>query len=534
MKPDLTQVQHREFAARAEAAPDAREIHGVGVPLEDEVTIFRGFHESFAQDCVFEGIERSKLFYRHGEVVGVVASHERAKGKLNIATRVSATRAGDDALVLARDGALDSFSIGFTPIEWSEREEDDGVHVKHTKVRVREFSLVPVPAYDNATITEVREQQASAPASNAPERSTPEMDPEEIQRQFTELREGQGDLVRQLTAVLTRDDDGERTGELRSAGQILQAVVAGDQATIDYVNEVMERAYTGGTTADAPIKDAWVGDLTRIFDSSTGVLSQFFSTGVLPEKGMNVEFARLKTNTVKVEEQVNEGDDLVYGKVTLETDTAPVKTYGGYTQLTRQQILRSTLPILERSLEALGVAAGARKKAVLRAAYLALVAERQAIADDAGVLPIGATLAASTATQWTDLVVDAAIRFDALSLSLDGLIVSPTVFKRLNALESAGHKLFKVADERNLIGVLDLTALNGDLAGVTVIGDPGRTGEAAEFANRRAVRQYDSAVVSLQDENIINLSKDFSVYRFGAVADEIPEAVVPVKFGAAA
>ena len=35
--------------------------------------------------------------------------------------------------------------------------------------------------------------------------------------------------------------------------------------------------------------------------------------------------------------------------------------------------------------------------------------------------------------------------------------------------------------------------------------------------------------MSLQDENVLNLSKDFSVYRYGAVADEIPAGVVPVK-----
>src|SRR5690606_8960358 len=150
-----------------------------------------------------------------------------------------------------------------------------------------------------------------------------------------------------------------------------------------------------------------------------------------------------------------------------------------------------------------------------------------------GTLALGAALADATAYDWTDLIVDAAVKFDQLALSLDGLIVTPAVFKRLNRLEVAGHKVFRVASERNLIGSLDLSAISGDLAGVAVVGDPGRTGEAAEFATRRAVRQYDSAVTQLQDENIINLSKDFSVYRFGATATEIPEGVVPVTFAAA-
>ncbi|GGF30165.1 hypothetical protein GCM10010922_01380 [Microbacterium sorbitolivorans] len=531
MTVNLDEPQTRAFEARAAAETEAREISGVGVPLDDETLIFRGFYESFAQDCVFEGIERSKLHYRHGEVIGVVASNERAAGSLNVVTRVSQTRAGDDALTLARDGALDSFSIGFVPIEWEQRDDEDGVHVRHTKVRVNEFSLVPSPAYPNATVTEVRERTPegnSIMTDNKPDT----IDGEKFAADLAQLRADQTELMRMIVAGQTRDADGEQTGERRSAGAILQALVNGDEATRDYVNTVMERAYTGGTSADSPIKDAWVGDLTRIFDSSAGVLSAFFAEGVLPDKGMNIEYAQLKSNTVTVTEQENEGDDLAFGKVVLEAKTAPVKTYGGYTQLTRQQILRSTLPILDRSLEAMSVAAGARKKAVLRAAYLALVTARTAETD--GTLALGATLATATAYDWTDLIVDAAVKFDTLALSLDGLLVSPDVFKSLNRLEIDGHKVFRVASEKDLIGSLDLSAISGDLSGVAVIGDPGRTGEAAEFATRRAVRQYDSAVTQLQDENIINLSKDFSVYRFGATATEIPEGVVPVTFGAGA
>src|SRR5690606_2251814 len=60
----------------------------------------------------------------------------------------------------------------------------------------------------------------------------------------------------------------------------------------------------------------------------------------------------------------------------------------------------------------------------------------------------------------------------------------------------------------------------------------GQTGDSAYFVNSRAIRQYDSALISLQDENIINLSKDFSVYRYGAIATEMPQLIVPVKLAA--
>ena len=352
--------------------------------------------------------------------------------------------------------------------------------------------------------------------------------------------------VRDELAELSRRFDGftpasveEEKVDTRSAGAFVQALALGDTETRESYNRAMEhmhdeaqsRAYTGGTTADAPVKDQWVGDLTNIFDASSGVLANIFSTGTLPAKGMNIEYAQLLTNTVQVTEQVNEGDDLAYGKVTLETKTAPVKTYGGYIQLSRQEIERSTLPVLNRSLEAMAVAAGARKKAVLRAAVAQAVAARKAIATNGGVVLLGATLAAGVAGNWEDALIDAAIRYDGLDANPEALIVSASVFKKLRSLTVSGERVFQVYD-RNASGVLNLPGLTGNLAGISVYLDAGQATDSAYFVNGRAIRQYDSSLVSLQDENIINLSKDFSVYRYGAVAAEMPQLIVPIKLAA--
>ena len=537
MKFDENADQTRTYQVRAATVnTEKREIAGIGVPLEVETEIWPGFREVFDQNCVFDNIERAKLKTQHRELIGITASHQRVDGALDIVTRASKTKSGDDALALAADGALDSFSIGFRTREYVKTENEDGsILIRHTRVNVREFSLTDNPAYEGATVTEVRERQPDPRPEGAHKmEDTDTLTREQHEAAIAELEENWERTLDARLSAFTKLRDETTAVQHRTAGAVLQAIANGDTEQIREYNELMERAYEGGTTADSPIKDGWVGDLTRIFDSSAGVLSAFFSTGVLPDKGMNIEYAELATNTTKVEEQENEGDDLATGKVTLTTKTAPIKTYGGYIELTVQEIKRSTLPILYRSLDAMALAAGARKKAVLRAAYLALVAAREAIAGDAGVLPIGATLAEADATDWTNLIVDAAIKFEQLDLPMEGMIVSPTVFKALNALETDGHRVFKVADERNTVGRLDLPGLKGDIGGITVIGDAGRTGTAAEFANSRALRHYGSAATQLQDENIINLSRSFSVYSFGATAAEIPAGVVPVKFATGA
>src|SRR5690606_9949700 len=144
---------------------------------------------------------------------------------------------------------------------------------------------------------------------------------------------------------------------------------------------------------------------------------------------------------------------------------------------------------------------------------------------------LGGALADSTAAHWIELLVDAAIKFETINLPPEALVTSPSVFKYLATLETEGKRVLRVA-EGDSIGQINLPGLEGNLNGLLVACDTGKAGASAVFANGRALRQYDSAVVSLQDENVLNLSKDFSVYRYGAVADEIPAAVVPVKIPA--
>jgi len=66
--------------------------------------------------------------------------------------KVSNTRAGNDALELVRDGALDSFSVGFTPIKATKK----GDTTVRTEVALREASLVTFGAYPDALITGIR------------------------------------------------------------------------------------------------------------------------------------------------------------------------------------------------------------------------------------------------------------------------------------------------------------------------------------------------------------------------------------------
>lgn len=514
-------------AAHLRAADDeSRTISGIAVPWETPAAIrdwFGDYTETFARGSV-ELPENGKvlLYWRHDEPIGLVTEHRDDDAGWFIKARISETPRGDEAYALLRDGVTTEFSVGFQPVE--HLADDESGDITRTRVIAREVSIVPFGAYGaGASVTEVRERNTDAQErGNAMTDTTTGPD-------LVDVRDRIDELERRQAGFLTRTE--EPVTDTRTAGEVLKAIASGDESTIRAYGEMVERAYTGGTSADAVVKPGWVGDLTRIYDASSGVLADTFSTGVLPKDGNSIEFAELSTNTLSVAEQVAEGDDIAAGKVSITTRTAPVKTYAGLTSLTRQEVERSTVGVLNTSLNGLAIAAGARRKAYLRAAYEALVTAREGIAANGGVVVLGATLAAGVAGNWEDALIDAAIKFEEQNLPLERMIVSASVFKKLRSLTVAGERVFQTSKD-NASGTLDLPGLSGDFASVPVLLDSGATGDKAAFVNSLAIRQYNSPLVQLSDEAISNLTKSFAVYGYGATAAEIPAAVVPVKLAA--
>ena len=498
----MSNLETREMEIRS-VDTELREVSGIAVPYGQTTDLGFGVRERFEAGAAVPAAD-AMLFWRHDEPIGKITEHEQTEDGLIIRARISETPRGNEAYTLVRDGVISKFSIGFEPIE--QRIEEDGTIVR-TLANVREVSLVPMPAYEGAALQEVREL---APETKEEETMNDIVVPDTAA--LDEVRESVEMLERQVATLQVAPS--APVVDTRSAGEVLKAIASGDENTI--------RAYTGGTTADAIMMNGWVGDLTRLVEEAA-VMRNAFGQATLPSTGNFIEYGQLKSNTVDVDVQAAEGDDLAFGLVELETKTSPVVTYGGYSTLSRQEIERSSTNILDVTLRAQAIAAGKAINSAIRAAYVANHAV-QVTADNA--VAIGAT---PTYASWVAAAIDAAIKFEALGLTMDALVVDPTTFKSLTALEGAdGRPVFLVTGSgTNNIGELSVPGLSGSLANIPVILDAGLTDEVA-FVNRNAIRFYGSPVVRLQDENIINLSKDYSLYTYGAVAVEIPKAIIPV------
>lgn len=157
-------------SADLEIRGDGRTVYGLAVPFDAPTTVNDGggeYTEVFRQGAfvktIAEGAQtRVKFFTNHSHrqnklPIGVAQSLREDQAGLVGEFRVSKTPDGDQAIELVRDGALDSFSIGFAPVKQKGDPVRGGL-VERLEVKLREVSLVAFPAYAGATVSGVRSQ----------------------------------------------------------------------------------------------------------------------------------------------------------------------------------------------------------------------------------------------------------------------------------------------------------------------------------------------------------------------------------------
>ena len=504
---------------------ETRTVEGIAIPWGENSrgAVENGLLERFAPNSVESWEGDVHLYYNHDKDIPigrVVAGESTDEGYL-VRAYISETSKGNDVYELVKDGTIRKFSIGFMPVE---HRVAPGNILERTKVRLVEVSLVSQPAYAGAEVLSVRSDADTSQVQQDQVNQTKEITVSEntVSNEaldLDEVRNAVETLERKFEVLATAPKAEEVHIETRSAGAILKSFVAGEDNTL-------ERTYAGGTTADAFVADGYIGDLTRIVDEAA-ILRSLFSRGTLPAEGNNIEFAELDTNSIDVDIQTAEGDDLTFGLVSVTSRTAPVKTFGGYTTLSRQEIERASVNMVDHSLRAMAVAAGKALNTVFRAHFEDEVADQVTAGNKVQVPATGATYG-----DWLDAIIDASAKYDAQGLTLDGLIVAKDVFKDLMSLEAEdGRPVFLVEGAGvNNIGNLNVRTLRGSVANVPVIMDAGLTDGMTAFYNAGAITEFTSGVVRLQADNIINLSRDFSVYMYSAVASTIPAGIVGVQY----
>jgi HK97 family phage prohead protease len=497
---EMDNLIKRSFEIRA-TDTEKREVSGVAVPFNETIDIGGGWSERFEKGAVDLSSD-VKLFRDHKEIIGRVTEMEESDEGLLIRAKISETVLGNETLNLVKDGAIRSFSVGFIPVVDEKKEKT----IVRKKVDLKEVSLVAFPAYENASVTEVREEVKEETMTNETNYDSA----------IAEVRNHAEELERRLDVLSTASVPAENTINFRSYGEYVKAVASGNEDAID-----LHKRFTGGTTSDSILKNAWVSDTVRILNAGRPTFN-VLSSAALPADGMTVEYPVLDTNTLDVTEQMAEGDTLAYGKIALTSATAPIKTYGGYTDFSRQVLERSSVAYVDTAFRALVAKYAAVTNAAARAAVVTASANFNT---------------ASVAAWQADEVIGALAKAAAdvnnnAGRALEVILVSSDVFQALaKVVDDAGRPILANAGATvNTFGSINPVGLTGTILGLPIVMDPSLAGGSFYVGNSAALTTYESAGAPfrLNDEEITSLTNSFSVYGYLGIAAPEPKAMTVV------
>jgi HK97 family phage prohead protease len=502
----MSNMETRDF--RGVVDTDQRTITGLAVPYGQEIAIANNTYERFAPGAI-QSIDDVKLFWNHEEPIGKVIDGRETDEGFEITAYISETPRGEEILTLLRDGVLNKFSVGFIPVE----NEREGNVVVRTLVTLMETSVVPFPAYSGANISEVREEVEIETPDETPIEQESETMSENIELDVRTALDEVAELRRVVEAGMTISTASEAPVKFRSQGEFVKAMLEGDEDA-----KVLARA--ASTSADSVQYPPFFGYIDTLIRSNRPTV-EAFSRAALPAAGLTVEYAKIDTNTLAVGVQDPENELLSFGNLTFQTVSTPIKTYGGYTSVSRQYIERSNIAMVNTVFEALTQQYAKATNAALVAALAALNYSGKTFDADGGT---AASLAEGIAN-------GAAYIYENTGLRPSFILADPDAYVNIVKVAGADGRPVLRTDGAgvNNIGSADIPGLSGSVFGLPVIVDPALASGTVYMGNPAAVITMESAgsPVRLTAGDITTLTDDLSVYGYLAIA--VPRFAALVK-----
>lgn len=509
--------------------------------------------------------EGAQLFYGHDHMVlglpiGLVtetreleAGHELADGtklphggKL-IRARISKTAKGSEVRTLAKDGVLRRFSVGLDRPNATtvlEDAESDNPLLRWQRAPVWETSIVPRAAFhEHALIDSVMSGNLKGSTMHCDKCGAPQhagacqadvlaayqaaqgagsgVNLSQLQTDLDSLSGTVQNVERQLALL----GDGAGSGGAapmivpgESYGHFLQLLATGDQDAINFLAFV--GTDTGELVAADWIQETWVGPIIKMMTERRRVLN-LFTTRSLPATGMTVPYGRtLSEGTVQVGKQENEGDLLPYGKLAFSAgESAPVETFGGWSDMSRQVIERSGANVVEALFLAL----------VNRYLQVTENRARSVAMNPANAVASPAATAIhdlATVDGWIDFVLDASFGLDDAGLPLDFILVGRNRFRTLAHMTMPADVEFML--DRNF-GRISLVNREGEALELPIIPVNNPTDQnAVRAGSGDGIVTYEApgAPFRLQDDDITSLTSAFSIYGYAAFAVENENALI--------
>jgi HK97 family phage prohead protease len=231
-------------AAAGEDSP--RTITGVAVPWDTPAVVSGGQKVQFLRGAFDVNQKPAKLIENHdmSQLRGVVSELVDDESGLLFTAKFAKTTASDQAIELVKAGAYDSVSVGAIPTKF--KYKGDTMIV--SKANLLELSLVAIPAFSDAVITEIAASQPDEESEEEVVEPQPlDIPEEETMSEVTPTVEASAEIVPTAPLFATA----RREVPLPTAAEYMSAFIAGGSAWHE-MSDALRAAAPDIVTTDTP------------------------------------------------------------------------------------------------------------------------------------------------------------------------------------------------------------------------------------------------------------------------------------------
>lgn len=338
---------HATFpAATLTAAPGGRRISGTAVPWGEIGTVSDGRRVRFLPGSI-DAAARPVVLRDHdpSRPVGrVVDARETANG-IDVDTTISATVAGDEAMILASDGILAAWSVGVDPTDT--QPGDDGV-LEIVAGNWRELSLLTFGAFQSARVVDVAAEQGPEDddEDEVPEDEPKDPDPEEEPVSTTQLEPVHAGTTVPVGAITATPRPTPPT-DLNAVANVLASMPNAGAAAIQ---AALADITTGVGSAGAVTRAAFTDQIGNLIELGRPTINAI-SRAPLPPSGMRIEWPQW-TTLPDVGLQATQKTEITSRAAVIGTGSADILTWAGGNDVALQLAQRSSPSFLEQWVRA--------------------------------------------------------------------------------------------------------------------------------------------------------------------------------------
>jgi HK97 family phage prohead protease len=504
-------------ASSIECSEERREISGKIVPMgTGEIGHTNLGAYTFAANSIdIADPSKIKLLSQHDlkKPIGRMTAADVREDGIYATFKLSRSSGGNDALIMAQEGLVTGLSIGAEII--ASKPSKDG-HTVVSAARLKEVSLVTVPAFASSEILEIAAEEV-IPAEETPQTES-ETVVEDTTVEATPVEAAAVEAARPTVTAMAYTSP--RINLNITAGEYAKAQLSASRGDADARELVAALQVATVAENTGMVPPTYLKDVIGIIDSSRPFIDSI-ERAALPASGMKIFTPKLGTQAAV--DLTAEGAEFASADTTVTFQEDNVVKFAGAGVLDLELVDRSDPSFLDLYLREL--AASYAQKTDQYAAKIAADGSSDS----------------SSSTIYKAIAKSIADSFGVMRQTPNNLLVATSggndnvdFASLLGEVDSTGRPLYAAAAPQNANGVITQGSTNGTVAGLNLVVDPNYTGGTSNIKvglvyPSMAMRFHESGTLQIRTNVVSNGQLEIGIYGYVAVVNRYPAAFRAVQ-----